>query len=86
MDFETSVRRVRELTAKMQEHADTATRASDTYTAHMTLFNVAASAGDEKAMQIHRDTLHATVDSILDSGAMLAKLRTEYNRIVNGLE
>lgn len=85
MRYLDAVAKCRELGTKSQEHADTAERASQTYSAVMTLYNVAASAGDEHAMQQHRDVLHATVDTILDSGAMISKLKTEMERIARSV-
>jgi hypothetical protein len=81
MRFKDAVVKCCELANKMSEHANTASRASRTYTATMELYNVAAEAGDEKAMQAHRDALHTCVDTILDSGAMVAALQNEINTV-----
>jgi hypothetical protein len=81
MKFNQAMLEIRKLANKSEEHGQAAERASQTYTAHMTLFNVAASAGDEKGMEMHRQTIHNTVDTILDSGAMVAKLKAEILRI-----
>lgn len=83
MKFRDAVIECRKLTNQMQEHADASTLASRTYAATLELYNVAAEAADEKAMQLHRDTLHTTVDVILDSGAMLAQLRKKMKDITN---
>lgn len=86
MKFEAALKRCQELDRIMTEHGNTATRASQTYTATMTLFNVAADAGDEEAMQKHRDTLHTCIDSICDAGAMLAKLQKEKYEVAQSAE
>jgi hypothetical protein len=83
--FKDAIAKSRELNMKMTEHSNTASRASQTYTATMTLYNVAADAGDEAAMQLHRDTLHTCVDTILDAGAMLSKLQKELHEIANSV-
>lgn len=81
MRFKDAVVKCRDLGKTMNDHANTAMRASRTYTASMELYNVAAEAGDEKRMQELRDDIHTTVDSILDSGAMIAKLQREIHEI-----
>ena len=81
MQFKDAVVKCRELSKTMNDHANTAMRASRTYTASMELYNVAAEAGDEKRMQELRDTLHTTVDVILDSGAMIATLQKQIHEI-----
>lgn len=81
MKYKDALRKMRELGNKSQEHADTAERASRTYAATIELHNVAASAGDEKAMELHRNALHTCVDTILDAGAMIAKLKAEQTKI-----
>lgn len=83
MKLEAAIKKSQEIGMKMQEHANTATLASRTYTATMELYHVAAAAGDEKAMEAHRQTLHTTVDTILDSGAMIALLQRDANKIAN---
>lgn len=85
MKYRDAVAKCRELGQKAEDHASTAMRASRTYTAVMELFNVAAEAGDEKAMQEHRDALHTCVDTILDSGAMVAQLRKEQLAVANSV-
>jgi len=85
MKYQDAVVKVRDIGNKMVEHSNAAERASRTYEAHMTLFNVAASAGDEEAMQQHRDALHSTVDIILDSGAMIAQLKRDQVEIANSV-
>lgn len=86
MKFEDALKKCQELDRIMTEHGNTATRASQTYTATMTLFNVAADAGDEKAMELHRATMHTCVDTILDAGAMLAKLQKQKYEIAQSAE
>lgn len=81
MEYEEAAKQVREITDKMTEHGDTSERASRTYEATMMLYNVAAQAGDEKAMQAHRDSLHTTIDVILDSGAMIFQLKKQIKDI-----
>jgi len=81
MKYDIALTKIRELGNTMSEHAETAERASRTYSATMELYNVAASAGDEEAMQRHRDTLHSTVDTILDSGAMIASITRQQKEI-----
>lgn len=85
MKYANATRQIREKSAKMHEHANTATLASRTYTATMELYNVAAAAGDEKAMQMHRDAIHTCVDTILDSGAMVALLQREIEQIAHSV-
>lgn len=83
MKFVDAIKKCRELGDLMTNHADAAQRASRTYAATMELYNVAAESGDEAAMQAHRDTLHTTVDIILDSGAMIGKLTKEQRGVAN---
>lgn len=85
MKYADAVVKCRELGAKMNEHANAAMRASRTYTATMELYNVAADAGDEQEMQRLRDNIHTTVDVILDSGAMISKLRKQTEEIANSV-
>lgn len=85
MLYRDAVKKCTEISGRMSEHADTAQRASRTYAATMELYNVAAEAGDEKAMQAHRDTLHTTVDVILDSGAMIATLDRDRRKIAESV-
>lgn len=85
MKYHDAVVRVRDIGNRMIEHSEAAERASRTYEAHMSLFNVAASAGDEKAMEEHRNALHSTVDIILDSGAMIAALKRDQQVIANSV-
>lgn len=81
MKYSEALLKIRQLGNKAQEHADTAERASRTYGASMELFNVAADAGDEPAMEKLRVDIHQTVDSILDSGAMIGKLKAQQKEI-----
>lgn len=74
ISYQQANERIRTMQRQSSEHADAAERASQTYTATMTLYNVAANAGDKNAMATHRETLHTMVDVILDSGAMIAQL------------
>lgn len=85
MRYNEAVIRLSEIADQMQGHADAANRASFTYAAHMTLYNVATDAFDEKGMELNRDTLHTTLDIILDSGAMLSQLRKEQRRIATSV-
>jgi hypothetical protein len=52
----------------------------------MMLYNVAASASDENGMQAHRDTLHSTLDVLLDSGAMIAQLTKDIKKIPDTID
>lgn len=83
MRFQDAMLKLRDLSIKMQEHADTAERAGRTYAAVMELYNVASDANDEKGMEGHRNALHTCLDSILDSGAMLSQLRREQREVAN---
>jgi len=85
MKYDEALPKIREMGNKMQEHADTATLASRTYTATMELYNIAASAGDKAAMEQHRNTIHSTVDIILDAGAMVAELTREQKAIAQSV-
>lgn len=81
MKYDEAMTKIRDLGNKAQEHSQAAELASRTYSATMELYNVAASAGDEKAMQTHRDTLHTTVDIILDAGAMIAQITRQQREV-----
>lgn len=81
MRFKDAVAKCREISQKMHEHGNTAMRASRTYTASMELYNVAAEAGDTAGMERLRNDIHTTVDTILDSGAMIATLQKQINDI-----
>jgi hypothetical protein len=85
MRFKEAMEKCRELGNKVQEHSNTAARAAMTYEATMTLFSVAADAGDEKSMELHRDTLHTTVDSILDSRHSIAVLQREIQTVAQSV-
>jgi hypothetical protein len=86
MKFEEALKVIQEKTRILTDHAQTAERASRTYTARMELYNIAASAGDEKEMQVNRDMLHTCVDTILDAGAMVAQLQKEIHETAHKAE
>ena len=81
MRYNQALTKIRELGNKMSEHAETAEKASRTYSATMELYSIASAAGDEKTMQAYRDTLHTAVDIILDSSAMISKFQQEQKEI-----
>lgn len=86
MKYEEAVRQCQEIGAQMQHHADTAARAASAYQAHMQLFTVAAETEDAAEMDKERVATLQAVETILDSGAMVAKLRNELNRIARSAE
>lgn len=73
--------RLRDVHEQMRQAGLQAERAGNTYSAHMQLFNVAASAGDEKGMEDNRLALHTMLDSLLDSGAAIARLQEELHQV-----
>lgn len=62
---------------QMRQAGLQAERAGNTYSTHMQLFNVAASANDKEGMEQNRLALHTMLDSILDSGANIARLNDQ---------
>lgn len=81
MRYKEAVRIIQKLGAENSQHAINAEQASQRYSAHMTLFNVAASNGNEKEMEDHRLTIHACVDAILDAGMSISRNNREIRRV-----
>jgi hypothetical protein len=77
MQFQDAVLRAVEIQRLQAEHSATAERAAAMYGAHVTLFNVAAGTQDATLMDTYRLAVHADVDMLLDSGAMIGKLQAE---------
>ena len=81
MNVPEAVKAIQDLQKQMNVAADTATVASRTYEATMTLYNVAVMTGDKAMIEQRRDELHTLLDTILDSGYEVGTGQREINRI-----
>lgn len=70
-------KRITEVIRLANEHALTSERAAAAYSAHMTLYILAAGVADASSMEQERITLHNLLDNILDAGAMVGQLSKE---------
>lgn len=71
-----------EIDREIQAQGYNAERAGSTYSAHMSLYNVAAGTQDITAMENARLAMHTNLDVILDSGCLVAKLTRERDEIM----
>jgi hypothetical protein len=66
------------------EQTQKAENASKMYSAHMELYNVAASSNDDKVMEDERAQLHALLDAMLDATALSLSAQQRQQSIILG--
>lgn len=65
----------------MEDAAISTGRIGDQYSAHMSLYNVAASNCDKEEMEKQRETLHSLLDHMLDNGAVLGEGQRDMQKL-----
>ena len=75
--------RIQELNKQLRDRGNEAHRAGETYTATMTLYNVAVSAEDPAEQEKHRLTMHSMLDVILDTGLCIYQMNKELIEITD---
>ncbi len=74
-------RRANELGNHIAQLGNGSERISTKYTAHMSLFNMAAAEDDKEGMEKHRSILHDLVDNLLDNGMNIFSASRELDKV-----
>lgn len=78
--------RHQEIITELQRLGRVATSLQTRYSAHFSLHQVAAMAGDRQEIAQRRDELHTILDVILDNGESIHRLTEELHRLSAGDE